>query len=635
MAEQIQDIALVSLRGGMNDTDVPSMLKDDECVLAQNVEFFASALGERRNGCGALSITGSNLSNETIICHLSQWFPTNIVTTPEFFTASLTPGVSITVAIRSTASAWSNPSIKDALNFTVPDAYDMQTQSLNGKLFVAYHSAQDRAHVWDGVSLRRAGLAAPAAAPTGAETVGAGTYASVRYFRVRYAVLSGATVLLRSEPSSVLTVTPSGTKTGEIITKPAAINEGETHWELEASVDNANFYRIARTIVATTTVTDLTAYATGYSGQGPISDAIGAYLLLPSAKFFGVDGDRLIYAGHWTDLSKQSLVGWTPVQNDPGVGNDERAPLVTTGGASINNTTNLDNYDGGPITGLAASANGTWYVFKWNRIYKMVRTDDVTRAYSVITMSTTRGAIPGSVVRGVDERGASCVYFLDPSLGMSRVGPFGVQKIRGLRTTWGRINLQASSIIARGCYYPYKQQVHWKIAVDGATRPNYELVVQVSELRQVDSDAVGRGCSVWTGRITEVGALGVFTEIVNIGGIDQISDRPFVGLSSPDYIQRCDTEITDAGVTFAATIRTKPYIVVGLLNRWGAMAAALLATANATSSLVVKFLRDFSVEVNQVTTTLTPAATEGYVVKSFDDLVMSGAKTIQIEFTDP
>ncbi len=625
--QQHSDLIIKSLRGGMVDTDAPSALADDECVLAENIEFFTSELGERRNGCGPIDITNAGFEDESTIVHISQWYPANDVIAPEFIVAAATPTVSVTLS-KCTNGTWSEMAVGDAINTSVPDIYEIKTQSLNGKLFMAYHSAVDRLHVWDGTALRRAGLTQPDP-PTGAAE-GGGAYSGVRYFRMRYRVKSGDTIVVRSEPSTSLTFTPGGAAAGVTITKPATINEGETHWELEASLDDANYYLVTTLAVATTTYNDEVAYATGYS-SGTLSEDVGTYLLLPSAKFLAVDGDRLIFAGHWTDKTKQCQIGWTPVYNDPGVGNDERLPL------SVDNTVNIDNYDGGPITGIAASGNGTWYAFKWSAIYKMVRTGDITRAYDVLTISKIRGAVPGSIIRGTDENGSSCVYFLDPVAGPSRIGVGGLVTIVGLRGTWNRINLQAASVVARGCYYPYKQQIHWWIAVDGADRPNLKLVLQVSEVRPqsyTGGNGVGRGWSIATGRIAEATAVGVLTETVSIDGTSSISNRPVIGLTSPDYLQRCDTESTDAGTAYTGILRTRPYLVTGLLNRWGAMAATLLAASNATPSLIIKLIRDLGVETVQLTTGLAPVGSETFVIKRFDNLAMSDATTIQVEFTE-
>lgn len=641
MASKSPGINITNLGGGMNNTDAATQLADNECVLAENVEFFNANIGERRNGCGPVTITSSGLDTETTIAHLSQWFPANDVLAPEWLAISVTPGTSSKAAKRSSTGTWSALTPSPALYNSAPECYEVVSQQFNSNLFLAYRNSASRLGVLTAAGVWRASGMAQPSPPTAADE-GVGTFATTRYYRVRYIEKSGSTILRRSEPSTTLTKTPSGTGAGLTITKPATISEGETHWELEASTDGSTFYVLATTVVGTTTYNDETAFATGYSG-GALSHAIGAYTLQPAFRFLAVDGDRLIGAGHWTDTSLMSTVAWSPVTADPGVGNSERFPSVDTGGTEINNTLTLDNFDGGPITGISASANGTWYVFKWASIYKMVRTNDPDMPYSVITISKPsksspgRGAIPGSIILGTDEMGSPCVYFLDPVIGPSRIGTAGAQAIVGLRETWKRINLQATSIIARGCFYPAKQQVHWWIAVDGNSRPNYKLVSQVSELRpkaSIGGNGVGGGWSVATGTITQATAVSVFTEVVSIDGVTSISNRPVIGLVSPDFIQRCDTMSTDAGVAYTATVRSKAFMAAGLLNKWGAMNAALLTTANSTASVDVRLIRDMGLETSEVTTSLAPAGSETEVVKHLDNLAMSEATIIQVEFGD-
>lgn len=625
-----QDIALTSLRGGMNDTDPALAIAEDQCVLAENVEFFHSVLGERRNGCEEFDITGAGLDDEAAIVHVSQWFRTNSPTDPEVFVVAATVGTSTSVAVLN-GSVWTAVTPADAISNTSPGIYGIVTQPLHALtplLFVAYPGAVDRLHVWNGTVLRRAGLAAPSAAPTGANH-GSGSFTGIRYYQVRFTEQDTGRTIRRSEPSAVLTFTPSGSGDGVTVTRPALINEGETHWELEASEDGVLFYRIATTAIATTTFLDTVAYATGYEASGPLSEDIGAYTLLPSVKFLAVEGDRLILGGHQTDAAKQSSVYWTPVFNDPGVGNSERLPLA------VNNSVNLDNGDGGPLTGICASTNGVWYAFKWSKIYQMVRTGDITRAYDVLTISSTSGALPYSVFSGVDEAGAACIYFTDPTMGPSRIGAGGLQHIVGLRKTWARVNLHATGIVARGVYYPYKQQAQWWLAVDGGNLPSLNIKFQVNLGRSQPGGAIGGGWSTTTSRIAEALCVSVVTETETDGFNVTIKQRPVIGLTDPDFLQRTDTGSTDNGTPFRAIIRSRPYVVAGLLNRWGAMVGALLATANAGVSLVVKLIRDSALESVQVTTDLAPEADEELVIKDFDDLAMSSARLIQVEFSDP
>jgi hypothetical protein len=622
-------ITLRSLKGGMNDQDPSTLLPDDQCVNAENTECFLSALGERRQGCEPVDMTGSTIPTQTYVVHLSQRFPTNDIRSPEYWGIGATPGVS-TVWSRGTFANWVDVTPVDALLSAEPTVYEVQAQSLHLKHFFAYPSAVDRFHVWDGVTLRRTGLAQPAAAPTGANT-GSGSYAAtLRYYRVRFIRKVGGSIVLRSEPSVSLSITPSGSGTGVVVTRPALIGESETDWELEVSLDNATWYLLATNPIGTTTATD-SAATTTYS-SGTLSEVIGTYLLLPSARFLDVDQDRLLIAGHWTDPNKQSRIMWTPVFKDPGMGNDERLPLA------VNNYVDLDNNQGGALTGFAMTTAGVGYAFKWSAIYSIVRTSDVTRAYDTVLLTHARGAIQGSVFPGVDSTGAACLYFIDPVFGPSRIGGGGLEMLRGFRKTWRRVNTSATKIIARGCYYPNKQQAHWWVAADGSNTPSLKLVLQVDSIIEggTGSGQVGaRGWSIATGRITQATAVGVLTENVIIDGLPSLSTRPYIGLPSPDGIQRCDTQDTDAGEPYVAKLRSHPYLTAGLMSNWGVMTGTLLATANAIKSVKINLIRDFGLETISKTISLAPVGTEDQVIKDIDDLAIAESTSVQFEFTDP
>jgi hypothetical protein len=162
-------------------------------------------------------------------------------------------------------------------------------------------------------------------------------------------------------------------------------------------------------------------------------------------------------------------------------------------------------------------------------------------------------------------------------------------------------------------------------------------VLQVSELQSTGNGGARRGWSLATGRIAQANAVTIFNETVVEEGLTVLREMPFIGLDSTnsDYIQRCDVGITDAGTAYVAVIRTKPFFLGGLLNRWGAMCGTLLAAANSAAGIVVKFIRDYSIETNQKTGNLAPVGTEEFVVVDFDDLNISDNRAVQIEFTDP
>lgn len=540
--------------------------------------------------------------------------------------------------LRSAAGTWTNPTPVDAAVLSTSDhGFNMSAQVLHNHLFISYKSAQNRLHVWDGTTLRRTGLAQPAI-PSAANSGGAGSLSGTRYYRVRYiesgAAVNGKPTYRRSEPSTTLTFAPSGTNASITVTKPAGISEGETHWELEASTDNANFYILATVVVGTTTYVDSTAYGVGYGG-GVLSEQIGLYTLQPSAKFIIADEDRLILAGHWTDLSQQSHVFWTPVWNDPGAGNDERLPLQSF----FNNQVSLDNYDGGPITGLSQAIDGVFYVFKWSGVYRFARTGILTHAYDIQCLSKTRGAIPGSIVNGLDENGDPAVYFLDPYIGPTRIGRTGLQSITGLRSVWRRANVYAPYIAARGIYYPYKHQVHWWIAVDGAYYPNLKLVLQVNDLRATPG-GVGGGWSLATGPIASIAAVTLVTEV----GVGQPSAnaRPYIGTLTGNVgvlsgqLMRCDVGVTDAGTAYTAALTTRAHLPGGIMGRFGTMSAAIEGEANYLSYPTVSIVRDYEAEVitGTISNGFVPTGSETRVIRVLDQLAVSGAKALQIRISD-
>jgi hypothetical protein len=630
------DFSLTSLRGGFDDETPVHQLDPDQMARALNVEIFHASCGERRQGMEALTMAGSSLDDETGLVFLGEHLPTGVLTNAELWGISATPGASVSVA-RFNTGAWNvvNPDV--AITTTSPNIYTIQGQILNGKYFFAYPSAQDRLHVWDGTNLRPAGLSQPGAAPTAADDGGAGTFAGTRYYRTREVIKSGSTVLVRSEPSSALTFAPLGTRIGVTVTKPATANTRATHWELEASQDNANFYRIASTAIGTTTFDDQNASGT-YPTVGTLSDAIGAYGLQPSARYLSVDEGRLLWFGHYTDDTKKSQFGWSVVNSAPGAGNDERLPIVDIGGTAVANVRNVDPTVGGEGTGISAAVNGAGYLFKLAGIYRYSRTLDETLAYTVDRITGEIGALPGSVVDGVDELGRACVYFIDPQTGPWRIGLFGLQRIKGLKTTWRRANTFASKVIARGVYYPDKQQVIWVFAADTNDSPTMGIRLQVTEVRS-EAGICRRGWTLFDGDIAKAYALCTLHEVVT-GDPTSLSKslraRPFGGYVSPNFIQRWDTGTTDNGTAFKAWIRTKPFFLGGLLQKFGASMASLLAASNATFSLVVNILVDLGRDVSNqsVTTNLLPEGNEPVTVKDLDALVASEARSITIEFKD-
>jgi hypothetical protein len=256
---------------------------------------------------------------------------------------------------------------------------------------------------------------------------------------VRFVEKSGTTVLRRSEPSDAFGFTPDGAHVSITWTRPTAPGEGETHWEIELSPDNANFYVVSSIVLATTTYVD-SAAVTAYA-QSTLSETITGYDLIPSARYLAVDDDRLIWAGSWESDAYGSRVGWTPVYGATGAGNDERFQTFNTP------FKDLDTSAHGAITGLTGAVLGGVWVFKNQAIYKLTRTGNAANAYDADRVSEQLGAIHGSVQVGVDEQGRSCVYFIDRGAGPCRIGVDGIARCGDdIRKTWQSLNVDSTAV---------------------------------------------------------------------------------------------------------------------------------------------------------------------------------------------
>jgi hypothetical protein len=618
------DFALHSLRGGLNNTDPAISLSDDQATVAQNVEWVYGMIADRRLGSDAISLSATLAASDRVT-FLHRDLPTADETAARLWAFGVTGTSSSTLEYKDTS--WHVPTLKDA--FTITGIYPnrIRAVSLHGKTFIAYKSGQDRLHVYDGSTVRRSGVAEPAA-PTGANTAAAGSFTGTRYYRVRYIEKSGSTVLRRSEPSDVLTFAPSGSKTGVTVTKPASISEGETHWELEASLNNSDFYVLATTAVGTSSVDDTTDYSTGYTAY-TLSEDTGDYALIGSAKFLAVDDDRLIWAGSFDDANLASRLGWTPVYGADGVGNDERFETDT------DPFKDLDAGEGGGCTGLSEPQNGSFYFFKFSQIHKADRTGQRTKAYDTFALTKKKGAIEGSVVDGEDATGEPCVYFIDPKTGPARVGQGGIFNCgRDIRRTWKQLNLDATQLIATGLYYPDKHQVHWWIATGSSNVPDVHIVLH-THLTRLGEDGVRRGWAIWTGATAAAQCACLFADNIDDGTARSLSLVPFVGMAGSGNVHRCDTGDDDNGTEFTATVKSKPLTPASVVQHYGVTSGAVVAIAASGASIDVSLVRDRGLETVTVSDiSLAPTASETDVIKDLDNLTLSEWRLVEIQVSD-
>lgn len=621
---------------GMNNSDPSVTIPDDQCVDAQNVEFWNSALGERRLGCDAVDVPTafSGDANIQVVSWVFRHLPSATGETDSELWALGQHLTSTNFSLqRKGAAVWATVTPDINIEVASNQGFKLSAVSFHGKLFLAYPntSATDRLMVWDGTQLRVSGIAEPSA-PSVADT-GSGTYAGTRYFRVRFTrQVSGSTVL-RSEPSDSTTFSPSGSGASARVTKPTTPGSPvyATHWEVEASTNNVDFYRIATVAVGTTTYDDSTAYATGYnSGSNVLSEDSGDYSLLHSAKFLITDEDRLILAGAWEDSTKASRVLWTPVFGADGVGNDERFELDT------DPFLDLDNYDGGPITGMVRAVSGQIWAFKRSKIYVLTRTGQRTKSYQAYKVSDSVGAIEGSIVQGVDAYGQPCIYFLDPRLGPCRTGGNkAVQSCgRDITTTWETVNTDAN-VICTSVFFPKKQTVQWSIATNAATSPDRMIVLHTANTEE-KIDGVRGGWAEWTGKIVENYHACLYADNVNDNTTRSLDLVPIYGTTSGNgYILMGDTGTTDDGEAYSPRILTKPYTLRGLLAKFKILACAVLGVANTDAQVKFTVHRDFGLEEPRTASaSLAASASETDVIKEMKELTASQLKTMQIEIED-
>ena len=638
-------------------------MEKDACPIADNVEFFYSTLGERRAGCEATIQHFDMVDNPDLEAAVwMHWHTPDEDPTHDELWVLTVEATNVPVMYRWAATGWlyrfssTGWSIvtwsSDDDTPDVSGSYGTQIygQSLNGKLYLAFKSVTglDRLHVWDGRTIRRVGLKTFAAAPTAADDGGVGTYAAtLRYYRTRSVEIDAAddtTVRRRSEPSASVSFTPNGNDTGVVVTRPTLIDEGETHWEVEVSLDDATFYRLSRVARETATYTD-SAATTTYADNTQ-SDAVGSYLLIPSAKFLATDAGRLMIGGSWETPDDSDAIQWTPQKNDPLPAADERLDDAASP------RVDLDTFEGGEMSGLAKNTNGNIVATKREHIYRLARTGQLVGAYEVLpALSKSIGAYPRSLVEAVDEGGRPALYFLDPESGPSRYGVDGIQGCSAnLRTLWRRIN-KSAIVPCHGVYYADKLQIHYWLALDSSNYPNVKIILQTN---QVCADAVSGAQYGWStagflaeNRIAVARCSTMFHSNIELPSRD-LSVVPFIGkavwtvLGSDvtEVIQRCDVGTTDADSTgdtdsdYLAKIRTRPFFLTGILNHHEVLNAAILGIANTSVKVTIRGDFGKTGATDTVTADFTAVGSETHVIDILDDLEIAELSAVDIQFED-
>lgn len=604
-------------------TNTPLACPADQCMEAVNVDWFRSTLGRKRSGAVNVALTGGT-AQTGVISFLFSHVPNFDQTVRELW--SLDDAATPRWKRLTGGTAWANVTSKDAVA-TRP--MDVNACSFNGKMFIGYDSTVNRLQVWDptDAAIRRVGIDTPAA-PTAAN-VGVGGYTNIRYFKVVYTtVVSGATIR-RSEASPALTFTPSGTGLSATITKPATVSEGETHWLLYASNDDANYVLIATTVVGTATFSDtnLTGIYTGTAI--PVA---GSFTCPPSAKFLVCDDSRLVMAGNWETTTGNSMapsprrVWWTSPLGATDQGDDERVSNTST----IKSYTDVD----AAVTGLSYPLQGAIYVFSYNSMWKMVGTGVYTAPYVRYRVTEGKGCIDHkTIVVAEDENGAPCMYWISPQ-GPCRTGAAGqFNLIEDISDLWDLVNLDATNVVGHAVYHRDKHQIWWYLAASGSNDPAKKLVFDCHLGRIVEAGKVRRGWSEHTGLSVLARCSTMHSD--TLGASMSRALKPYIGRSTGTLIWKADSGVDDAGTNNVAYIKTRVLTPSGLGQKSGTVAdATLMATAAAGVTVTLTVIKDMGVVNLPFPVLLTPEGVETNVIREVDSSACADAKCVQYQIGD-
>lgn len=627
-------LVIADLRGGRNGGEPPFALADNQCVEAMNVDYWGSTLARKRGGTTPM---GSLLGTYKLPFYSSASWGGSINTAIPISnlpstTGSGNPSIKPLLFVRDTSGVMGVSQAASPYTTYVTTQAAMNQSYITGVEFrgVLYLTGSaTRTFALECVGaptfeIRKTGLGTPAA-PTGADT-GSGTYAAtVRYYKVAYTVQRSGTTHRRSELSAALTFTPSGSGTGVVVTKPATISEGETHWELYGSADGTVYRLLATTAVATGTYTD-TAAPSAYSGTA--APSVGANTVPGGWKYMVAHGNRLLGAGNWTAANPQSRVWYTPVYGASDVGDPERVPLT--------NYTDLDEHDGDAVTGMAGNFMGSVWVFKYRQVWKLIPTGDDDAPFQRVCLTKELGCIEHKTIAvGEDEHGNPALYFLSHR-GPSRItASGGIQYCgRDIEDVWATRNMDASVVTAHAVYYNQRSQVWFWIATGTSTSPDTKLVFDV-RLGRMEAGGVRGG---WT-RHDGASASSLCSAIWSPDGITSAMSRrlPVMGCSASDGLMLLHSEASgglDNLVAFKAYVTTKPYALGGLGVNCSVGQSHLLAEAEAGSTITQTIVRDYGQETRYAQVDLTPTGSETRVMKQFEGSEMAGAGQVQFTLGD-
>ncbi len=607
---------------GRNGWDPPIEVTNTRSVESRNVQLYKGGLGTKRGGSVSVTITGVTAP----VLGIFEYIQTALASAELWLVDS-----SATTKILRCAggSSFTNETLKD--NY-VSNPELTSTAVLNGKHYIAYKSGVNRLHVYDpnnasADTVRRTGLKAFAAGPTVANT-GSGSYAATaRYYRTRSIEQQSGVTTRRSEPSAATLFTPSGSGTAARVTRPTAVSENETHWEVEGSTDGITFYvvagdaanAIASPIAIATTTYDDSSTVTTWGTTLTASAVSGTYTPFPSVKCLGTDGKHLYGFGNYELVAGDSVTPksgrfyFTPPLDTTTTNDDERISNTTTIQGWIDVSRSAGTIDRGCSP---KPVNNAIFCFQDRGVYALYPTESAITPYRRVVVNPQVGNLAQqAIVVGIDRNGKTACYFLDPVLGPYTVGgPDGLAWCgKDVADIWATVNRDATTCAASGEWFPDLSLILWLVAINGSNTPNFGIGLDPTKMAPDAQGDLRGGWVTWDGDFVSSVPIRCFSNTLNA---TRSSKRvPYTGGASKllrydPTVNRDDTTTVQAYVTGGAQVVGTEVTTLDV--------SYVIASAQSGVTLQQTLIRNTSDETPRTSTVpLDPVGSEATVLRKF------------------
>lgn len=584
MPNDIQPIGVIGIQGRDGSTS-SLLIAENQCLEAFNIDWYKSGLGRKRGGATPLSLLTSGTAFDVGgVAALGRFVPAFDQTAAELWAIDF----GLNFHRLAGGVTWASPTVLDACTATPQETVFLP---FNGKLYAFYKNAHNRAHVWDGTTLRRVGLDLPAV-PT--VVIAAGAITDTRRYRVAWTKQVSGVTTYRSNlgPATADQVLAAKQAT---VSHAALPGEGETHWELYGASTSSAFgdYRLVGTAtVATPSIVDNAAL------PSTVAPDDGENTPFPSARYAVGDDSRIIMGGAYEAATNAENAAtpsvrrvWWSSPLGAGTGDDERVEITGT----LNNYADLEEAITGisqPLQVVSAEATslerGSFYVFSYDSQWKFIATGDDTNPYLKFRISGGGGCVHHkSILTAIDILGSPCIYW------WSKDGPYRIstagQEFLGqdIIDILEKVNYDAT-IPCHTVYHRHIHQVWFHVATGSSLYPDTRLVFDTQLGRVVEKVGVRLGWAVHQGESTKAYCSCMFSETV--GATMGRKLKPYIAYTGASEVWKCDTTDTmDNGNKYQAYVDSKSYAPWGLSNKGGTSQEAMVV-ANAEPGVTVQLI---------------------------------------------